>query len=57
MATELETRTGECAMHGTVQASREMPKMGWPFIYYSAVRAIVRRRPLHCPECGQPVTV
>lgn len=57
MANEVETRTGRCATHGTVQATREIPKMGFPFIYYAAVRAMARRRPFQCPECGQPVTV
>lgn len=56
MATETETRTAQCETHGSVQAEREMPKMGWPFIYYAAVRAMAKRRPFRCPECGQPVT-
>jgi hypothetical protein len=54
---EIETQTGRCATHGTVEATREMPKMGFPFIYFAVVRAMARRRPFRCPECGQPVTV
>jgi hypothetical protein len=57
MAKEVETRTGRCATHGTVQATREIPGMGFPFIYYAVVRAMAKRRPFQCPECGQPVTV
>ncbi len=57
MANEVETRTGRCATHGTVEATREMPGMGFPFIYFAVVRAMARRRPFRCPECGQPVTV
>jgi len=57
MAKEVETRTGRCATHGTVEATREIPKMGFPFIYYAAVRAMAKRRPFRCPACGEPVTV
>jgi hypothetical protein len=56
MAREIETRTGHCAAHGTVEATREMPKMGWPFVYFAVVRAMARRRPFRCPTCGEPVT-
>ena len=48
MAKEVETRTGRCATHGTVQATREIPKMGFPVIYYAAVRAMAKRRPFRC---------
>ena len=37
MATEVETRTGRCATHGTVEATREIPAAGWPFIYLSLI--------------------
>ena len=57
MAKEVETRTGRCATHGTVEATREIPGMGFPFIYYAVVRAMAKRRPFLCPTCGQPVTV
>ena len=57
MAKEVETRTGRCATHGTIEATREIPKMGFPYIYYAVVRAMAKRRPFQCPECGQPVTV
>jgi hypothetical protein len=57
MAKEIETRTGRCATHGTVEATREIPGMGFPFIYYAVVRAMAKRRPFLCPTCGQPVTV
>ena len=57
MATEVETRTGQCATHGTVEATREMPRMGFPFVVLGVLRAMARRRPFRCPECGEPVTV
>jgi hypothetical protein len=55
MATEVQTQTGQCATHGTVQATREIPKMGFPFIVYAPWRAIAKRRPFLCPECGSAV--
>jgi hypothetical protein len=55
MAAETETISGRCATHGTVQATREIPKMGFPFIYFAITRAMARRRPFLCPECGDPV--
>jgi hypothetical protein len=55
MATETETMRGRCATHGTVQATREIPKMGFPFLYFTVTRAMARRRPYLCPECGDPV--
>ena len=52
-----ETKTGRCAVHGTVEATRKMPEMGFPFIVLAVSRAIARRRPFRCPNCGKPVTV
>jgi hypothetical protein len=57
MATEVETRTGQCATHGTVEATREMPRMGFPFIFFGVLRAMARRRPFRCPDCGGSATV
>ena len=55
MAVETETQTGQCATHGTVQATRDIPKMGFPFIYYALVRSRAKRKPFLCPECGEAV--
>jgi hypothetical protein len=57
MAKEVETRSGACPACWNVDATREIPKMGFPFIYFSVARAMARRRSFRCPECGQPVTV
>jgi hypothetical protein len=56
MATETETTTGACPTHGTVEASREMPRLGFPFLYFGVRRFLARRRPFRCPTCGQPVS-
>ena len=55
MAKETETQTGRCPEHGEVQATREIPKMGFPFVYFAVTRALARRRPFRCPDCGKPV--
>ena len=57
MATQVETRTGSCASHGQVQATREMPKPGFPYAVYLVRRALAAKRPFRCPTCGEPVTV
>jgi predicted RNA-binding Zn-ribbon protein involved in translation (DUF1610 family) len=55
MPTEVQTQTGRCTTHGTVQATREIPKMGFPFIVYALMRSRAKRKPYLCPECGEPV--
>ncbi|MGA3155603.1 MAG: hypothetical protein ACLPN6_11400 [Streptosporangiaceae bacterium] len=55
MATEVQTQTGRCATHGTVQGTREIPGWGFPFIVYAVLRYRARRRPFLCPECGTAV--
>ncbi len=53
--TETETRPGRCATHGNVEATRQVPRMGFPFAYFAVRRAMARRRPYACPQCGEPV--
>jgi hypothetical protein len=55
MAKEVETQAGRCQSHGTVQGTREIPGMGFPFVYFAIARSLARRRPFKCPECGEPV--
>jgi hypothetical protein len=55
MAIEVETRTGRCATHGTVEGTRDMPKSGFPWAYNAIRRMMARRKPYVCPECGAPV--
>ena len=55
MATEVQTQAGRCSTHGTVEATREVPKMGFPFVVYAVWRAVAQRRPFRCPECGTAV--
>ena len=55
MATEVQTQAGRCSTHGAVQATREIPKMGFPFVIYAIWRSFAQRRPYLCPECGAAV--
>ena len=51
-----QVRTGRCAEHGIVRASREMPKPQWPFVVYLFRKVAASRAPFRCPECGQAVS-
>jgi hypothetical protein len=55
MATELETTTGHCPTHGTVEATRELPRVAFPPIITAVRRALAKRRPYRCPTCGAEV--
>jgi hypothetical protein len=55
MARETQTTTGTCPTHGTVEATREIPRMSFPFIVNLVRRSLAKRRPYHCPECGVEV--
>ena len=54
--TETETRSGHCATHGDVEATREVPRMRFPYAYYWVLRMRARRQPFHCPTCETEVT-
>ncbi len=55
MPMETQTRTGRCATHGTVEATRQVPRATFPWIVNSVRRMIAARRPFSCPTCGQAV--
>ena len=50
-----ETKTASCPAHGTVEATREMPKPGFPFVLYLVRRYLAGRKPFRCPTCGAAV--
>jgi endogenous inhibitor of DNA gyrase (YacG/DUF329 family) len=56
MPSETQTLTGTCPTHGSVEATREMPKQFFPFAVYAIRRLIAGRRPYRCPTCGAAVT-
>lgn len=55
MAPELQTRSGRCETHGTVEAVRQIPRLQFPFIVYGVLRWRARRQPFLCPRCDEPV--
>jgi hypothetical protein len=55
MAKEIQTQSGRCPTHGSVEATRKVPEMGFPFVFYAIWRAVAQRRPFVCPECGAVV--
>jgi hypothetical protein len=50
-------REGDPGRWPPESAAREIPKVGFPFVYFAITRAIARRRPFNCPDCGKPVTI
>jgi endogenous inhibitor of DNA gyrase (YacG/DUF329 family) len=56
MAKETQTQTGRCPTHGTVEATREVPRPHFPFVVYGIRRVLANQRPYRCPTCGEPVT-
>jgi len=57
MGSEIETRRGTCAEHGPVEATRNIPKIQFPYVLFAVLRAIAKRRPFLCPRCGKIVHV
>ena len=57
MATETQTRTAVCpTLHGTVEAIREMPKAGFPYVIKNAVhRTLAARHPYRSHYSGEAV--
>ena len=56
MASDTQTMSGTCPTHGTVQATREIPRITFPPIVTSVMRALAkRRRPYRCPVCDAAV--
>ena len=55
MATETQTRTGDCPTHGTVEGTRELPRLTFPYIVNYVRRAKAKRGPFRCPECDSAV--
>jgi hypothetical protein len=55
MAVEVETRRGRCATHGSVEATKELPQLQFPYLYNWVRRLFANRHPFWCPTCNQPV--
>jgi hypothetical protein len=57
MAKEVQTRSGTCPSHGAVDARREIPGSGFPWIVNGVWRWFAQRRPYRCPTCGASVEI
>ena len=55
MPGDTEIRQGTCPEHGLVQATRYMPKIGFPFFVFFIMRARAKRKPFECPICSKSV--
>jgi len=56
MAKEVQTMAASCPAHGPVQATRELPGSGFPWVVNAARRWWAGRQPYRCPTCKEPVT-
>lgn len=52
----VQAQLSRCATHGTVEGTRKMPKLRFPFIVTGAMRLIAMTRPFRCPRCGAATT-
>ncbi len=53
---EVRVRRGRCPDHGTVEATKEVPKIRFPFFLYGTLRLLSSFRPYSCPDCGAKVS-
>lgn len=53
---DVRTQVGRCPTHGTVVATKVLPKIRFPFIYFGALRAVANAKAFRCPECSAKVT-
>jgi hypothetical protein len=56
MSDEVQTRTGSCDSHGTVEGTRDIPRIQFPWLVNAVRRAFAKRQPFRCPECGAPLS-
>ncbi|MEV7027570.1 hypothetical protein [Kitasatospora sp. NPDC093558] len=55
MPTETQTRRGRCPTHGPVEATREVPRITFPWVFNWIRRTLAEQHPYRCPECGATV--
>lgn len=50
--TETRVVSGRCPTHGIVDGTKEIPKVGFPFVVYGVRRVRATMSPARCPQCG-----
>ena len=50
--TEQKVVSGRCPNHGIVKATKEVPRVSFPFIVYGVRRALATLSGAQCPQCG-----
>ena len=53
---EIVIQRGRCSTHGVVQATKQVPKVRFPFLVFGVLRILANLRPFRCPACGMKVT-
>jgi hypothetical protein len=49
-------RQGTCPTHGRVTATKQVPKLKFPFVITGVARGAAAMRPYRCPNCGAKVS-
>ena len=51
----IHTRLSRCADHGLVEATRQMPRLRFPFIITGVMWLVAMTGSFKCPTCGAKV--
>jgi hypothetical protein len=49
---QTQTRLSRCDTHGTVEGTRQLPKLGFPFLITGPKRLVAMAAAFRCPQCG-----
>jgi hypothetical protein len=50
--TQTQTRPSRCDTHGPVEGTRQLPKLGFPFLITGPRRLAAMTGAFRCPRCG-----
>lgn len=49
---QIQSRPSRCESHGLVEGTRELPKLGFPFVITGPRRLVAMTGAFRCPQCG-----
>ena len=49
---QTQTRPDRCDTHGAVESTRQLPKLGFPFLITGPRRLVAMAGAFRCPRCG-----